>query len=469
METIEQVGTEQKADHHRDRFLPKTDAFELGRSLRNSTPRSSQSEWRPTGNRRDPVDVLIQNCKGREEHLIPIRYGRMLQSPFAFYRGAAAIMAADLATTPSTGVNVQCCGDCHLLNFGAYATPERRSVFDINDFDETLPAPWEWDVKRLAASFVIAALHNGADKQAAREIALTCVESYRNHTIDYAEMSPLEVWYASISVNDIIELAKSEESKKRMSRRVERAKAKSITGENFPKLTKVENGKVMIVDNLPLIYHFKEADTQTYFEMVEDAFQRYAATLGEEKRILFHQYRFVDFAAKVVGVGSVGRLCAISLRMTANNQPLFLQVKEATASVLEPFTQRSIYSNCGQRVVQGQKLMQAASDIFLGWAVGARGRHFYVRQLRDMKIKPLVEVFDTDTMMDYASLCGWALARAHARSGKSAIVAGYLGNNSKFEEAAAKFAIAYADQNEQDFDALRSAVKSGRLEAYFEQ
>ncbi|HEY6955402.1 MAG TPA: DUF2252 family protein, partial [Flavisolibacter sp.] len=278
-----------------------------------------------------------------------------------------------------------------------------------------------------------------------------------------------EVWYASISVNDIIELAKSEESKKRMSRRVERAKAKSLTGENYPGLTKVENGKVVIIDHPPLIYHFKESDTQTYFDMVEEAFQQYAATLGEEKRILFDQYKFVDFAAKVVGVGSVGRLCAISLRMTANNQPLFLQVKEATSSVLEPFTRRSVYSNCGQRVVQGQKLMQAASDIFLGWAVGARGRHFYVRQLRDMKIKPLIEVFNNETMMDYASLCGWALARAHARSGKSAIVAGYLGNNSKFAEAIAKFAIAYADQNEQDFDALRSAVKSGRLEAYFEQ
>ena len=378
-------------------------------------------------------------------------------------------MATDLATTPSTGINVQCCGDCHLLNFGAYATPERRAVFDINDFDETLPAPWEWDLKRLAASFVIAALHNGAEKQIAREIAVACIESYRTHTIEYAEMSPLEIWYTSISVSDILQMTRSEQSKKRILKRVEKAEARSLTSEDYPKLTKVENGRVTIVDNPPLIYHYNTADEGKYFEMVEEAFQQYARTLGEEKRILFDQYRFVDFAAKVVGVGSVGRLCGISLRMTANDQPLFLQVKEATTSVLEPFTQRSVFLNSGQRVVQGQKLMQAASDIFLGWAEGVTGRHFYVRQLRDMKMKPLVEVFDNDTMIDYAGLCGWALARAHARSGKSTVVAGYLGNSSKFAEAIAKFAIAYAEQNEQDFNTLRGAVKSGRLEAYFEQ
>jgi uncharacterized protein (DUF2252 family) len=410
----------------------------------------------------------METSKGREAHLIPIRYGRMLQSPFAFYRGAAAIMAADLAKTASTGIYVQSCGDCHLVNFGSYATPERRIVFDINDFDETLPAPWEWDVKRLAASFVIAAMHNNVSKTQAEEIAITCVESYREHTDEYAQMSPLQVWYSSISVEDVMQMAKSAEAKKRLSKQLEKAKNKGLTGEDYPKLTKVENGKVSIVDSPPLIYHPKDAGAAKYRETIEEAFQRYAETLGEEKRTLFNQYKFIDIAIKVVGVGSVGRICGISLRMSANNEPLFLQVKQAATSVLEPFAGKSVYSNSGQRVVQGQKMMQAASDIFLGWGTGMNGRQFYVRQLRDMKIKPLVEVFDDKTMVDYARLCGWALARAHARSGKSAIINGYLGNSSKFADAVAEFSVAYAEQNEKDFAALKKAVRAGKLEAYFE-
>lgn len=466
---MEEKTPDKKQNDHTGHLLSRAEAFEYGKSLRDKTPRTSHAEWRPSSSRPDPVQILIDSSEGREAHLIPIRYGRMLKSPFAFYRGAAGIMAADLANTRSTGVYVQSCGDCHLVNFGGYATPERRIAFDINDFDETLPAPWEWDLKRLAASFVIAALHNNINKETAKEIAVACVESYHEHTDYYAKQSPLEVWYSSISVEDVIKVSSSEQAKKRFSKQVEKARNRALNDEDFPKLTKVENGKTTIADNPPLIYHRNDADSKKYFQEVEEAFQRYAETLGAEKRILFDQYEFVDIATKVVGVGSVGRLCGISLRMTADNEPLFLQVKEATTSVLEPFTRKSIFQHSGQRVVHGQKMMQAASDIFLGWGAGTRGRHFYVRQLRDMKIKPLVEVFEGDTMIDYAKLCGWTLARAHARSGKADIIDGYLGNSAKFAEAIADFGLAYAEQNEKDFEALKNSVRAGKLEAYFEE
>ena len=456
-------------DHSRDQLLSRSEAIEFGKSLRNKAPRTSHGEWKASNKRRDPVEILTESSEGRDANLIPIRYGRMLKSPFAFYRGAAGIMAADLAQTPSTGIYVQSCGDYHLVNFGSYATPERKVAFDINDFDETLPAPWEWDVKRLATSFVIAAIHNGSSKQEAKKNAIACVESYRRHTTEYAQLSPLEVWYSNISVNDILDMTKSQGAKKRFTKQLEKAKNKSLTGEDYPKLTNNVNGIVRITDNPPLIFHRKDVDAEKYFREIEAAFQQYAETLGAEKRILFDQYKFVDMATKVVGVGSVGRLCGISLRMTADNEPLFLQVKEATSSVLEPFTRKSAFQNSGQRVVHGQKLMQAATDIFLGWGVGVSGRHFYVRQLRDMKIKPLVEVFEEDTMTSYAELCGWTLARAHARSGKSTIISAYLGNSSKFADAIADFSILYGEQNESDYAATKKAVADGKLEAYFEE
>ena len=468
MKTKEVKGSKEK-EASSDHLLSRTEATAYGKSLRNKAPRVSHADWHTPSSRADPVHILMETSKGREAQLIPIRYGRMLQSPFAFYRGGAAIMAADLAKTPSTGVYVQSCGDCHLVNFGSFATPERRIVFDINDFDETSPAPWEWDVKRLAASFVIAAMHNGIGVAKAKEVAIACVESYHEHTNEYAQMNPLEVWYSSISVDDVLQMAKSTEAKKRLSKQLEKAKSKSLAGEDYPKLTKIENGVVSILDAPPLIYHRKDANAKKFTQQVEEAFQRYAENLGDEKSTLFNQYKFIDIATKVVGVGSVGRICGISLRMTADNEPLFLQVKEAVTSVLEPYAGKSVYKNSGHRVVQGQKMMQAASDIFLGWGTGTTGRHFYVRQLRDMKIKPLVEVFDDKTMMDYASLCGWALARAHARSGKSDIISGYLGSSSKFADSLAEFGVAYAEQNEKDFTALKRAVGAGKLEAYFEQ
>jgi uncharacterized protein (DUF2252 family) len=468
MNTKELKASKEKKDHA-DHLMSRAEATEYGRSLRNKTPRASLAVWQASSSRTDPVDILIETSKGREPSLIPIRYGRMLQSPFAFYRGAAAIMAADLAKTPPTGVYVQACGDCHLVNFGGFATPERRMIFDINDFDETLPAPWEWDVKRLAASFVIAAMHNDISTTKAKEIAIACVESYRKHMDEYAHLSPLEVWYSSISVDDVMHMIKSVEAKKYLTNQLEKAKNKSLAGEDCPKLTKPENGKVSIADNPPLIYHHKGADGEIFNQHVKEAFQRYAETLGDEKRVLFNQYKFIDVTAKVVGVGSVGRICGIALRMTADNEPLFLQVKEAVTSVLEPFAGKTVYKNSGQRVVLGQKLMQAASDIFLGWGTAMNGRHFYVRQLRDMKISPQVEVYDDKIMMIYARLCGWALARAHARSGKSAIINGYLGSSSKFADAVAEFGVTYAEQNEKDFVALKKAVKAGKLVAYMER
>ncbi|MFL5809371.1 MAG: DUF2252 family protein, partial [Flavisolibacter sp.] len=311
--------------------------------------------------------------------------------------------------------------------------------------------------------------NNGLDQPEAKEIAIACVESYRKHTDEYAQMNPLEVWYSAISVENVMQMTKSDEAKKRFLKQVEKAKARSLTGEDYPKITTLANDEFSIVDNPPLIYHRKDEDSEKFIRLVEEAFQRYAQTLGGEKRILFDQYRFVDIAVKVVGVGSVGRICGISLRMTADNEPLFLQVKEAAPSVLEKFTRKCAFENNGQRVVAGQKLMQAATDIFLGWSTGTTGRHFYVRQLRDMKIKPLVEIFDEETLLDYARLCGWTLARAHARSGKSAIIDGYLGNSNKFADAVADFGLAYAEQNQKDFAALKNAVKKGTLEAYFEE
>ena len=469
METTIQARPETNNTDRYNQPLSRSKARELGRLLRAEVPRTSHAEWRPAADRPDTVDILVETSKGREPNLVPIRYGRMLKSPFAFYRGAAAIMSADLAKTGSTGVYVQSCGDCHLSNFGSYATPERQVVFDINDFDETHPAPWEWDLKRLAASFVIAALNNGIDKTKAKEIAIVCVESFHEHTAEFAQMSPLEVWYSRISVNDIMGMANSEEARKRLSKQLEKAKNKSLNGEGYPKMISEASGKFSIADNPPLIFHFKDAQGEAYRQAVEEAFQKYAETLGSEKKVLFNQYKFIDIAAKVVGVGSVGRLCGISLRMTEDNEPLFLQVKEATSSVLEPFTRKSAFENNGQRVVHGQKLMQAASDIFLGWGTGTRGNHFYVRQLRDMKIKPLVEIFEEETMADYARLCGWTLARAHARSDRAAIIDGYLGSSAKFADAVAQFAVSYAEQNEKDFAALRNAVRTGKIEAVFEE
>jgi uncharacterized protein (DUF2252 family) len=384
----------------------------------------------------------------------------MMQSPFAFYRGAAAIMAADLAITPTSGIRVQACGDCHLMNFGGFGTPERRIVFDINDFDETLPAPWEWDLKRLAVSFVLAGRNNGLKEAESRKAALRCIQSYHEHMHCYAEIGPLEMWYQRM--DNMVACIQSRKWKKIVQKQIAKAATRTVAEYDFPKLASVKNGQVRIKDNPPLIFHQRGVGTAEYDRLVKDAFRCYRETLPDDLKTLLDRYEVKDVAVKVVGVGSVGTRCAILLIMTSDDEPLFLQVKEVHESVLEPYSGKSVYSNNGQRVVAGQRLMQAASDMFLGWTEQL-GRHFYVRQLRDIKIEPLVEIFDSGALADYGEWCGWALARAHAKSGDAATISGYLGNSSRFDDAVSNFAVAYADQNERDYQALLEAIRNGKI------
>jgi uncharacterized protein (DUF2252 family) len=438
------------------------------KAIRDSCPRASHADWKPPANRSDPIDILEASNKGRLPELIPVRYGRMLTSPFVFFRGAAAIMAADLARTPNTGIRVQVCGDAHLMNFGVFATPERRVIFDINDFDETLPAPWEWDVKRLATSFLIASRSNGFNESAARRIVLSCVRSYRERMAEFAQMRTLEVWYARLDLERILPSIKDREAQKRLQQRMHKAETSDVFEADFPKLVRVENGEPTIRDNPPLIYHLPEQAGPEFEAKVDDAFARYRDSLPDERRVLLDRYQRKDLAIKVVGVGSVGTFCAVVLMMADVDDPLFLQVKEAAASVLEPYAGKSIYGNHGQRVVTGLKLMQSASDLFLGWTEGREGRHFYVRQLHDIKVKLLVELFTVKLMVQYAEYCGWALARAHARAGQPALIAGYLGKGDQFDEALANFATAYAEQNERDYKALVRAATQGRIQVQTE-
>jgi uncharacterized protein (DUF2252 family) len=435
-----------------------------GKSLRNSVSRKQHAQWSPPRRRRDPVEMVIESSKGRIEQLVPIRYGRMMASPFTFYRGTANIMAADLASTPVSGVQAQICGDCHMLNFGGFATPERRLIFDVNDFDETLPGPWEWDVKRLATSLVLASRSNGFSAADQRDSAEACVRSYREHMAEYADMRALDVWYASLDVNDVLKIARDKDAKNRLRKRIQKEEARGVVEHDFPKMAEEIAGRFLIKDNPPLIYHHAHLNLAESRDNVRQGLTRYRGSLSDDRKTLLDRYQMVDLAMKVVGVGSVGTFCAIALMMAADNDPLFLQLKEAGPSVLEPYVRKSAYTNHGQRVVIGQRLMQSASDIFLGWTHGRAGRHFYVRQLHDMKIKPLAEIFDPTTMADYATLCGWAVASAHARSGDSAMIAGYLGKGDTFDRAVANFSIAYADQAERDHAAFMDAIRKGRIE-----
>ncbi len=448
--------------------LSRKERSEAGRALRDACPRSSHALWQPPADRLDVVGVLNRSAEGRIPELVPIRHGRMMRSPFTFFRGAAMSMAADLATTPVTGLRVQACGDAHLCNFGGFATPERRVILDINDLDETLPAPWEWDIKRLAASFVLASRANGHSEAQAREAALTCVQSYRMAMNKFGEMRVLDVWYSSLDLEKVLEEMDDPDLRKRIRKRLEKARDRSVLEHDFPELVTMTGGEPLIKDNPPLLYHPFEKGHQGFDDIVRSAFAAYRESMPEHRRVLLDRYTLVDIALKVVGIGSVGSYCAVMLLMADDDDPLFLQVKEARASVLEPFTGRSVYANHAERVVKGQFLMQAASDLFLGWTEGRHGRHFYIRQLRDMKIKPLVEIFTPSDMIRYAELCGWILARAHARSGDPAAISGYLGKSDKFDEAIATFSFAYADQTEQDHAALVAAVRAGVVDVILE-
>lgn len=433
-----------------------------GKRLRERVPRSSQAEWKLSRNRPDPIQLLKHADRGRLEALLPIRYARMKQSPFGFFRGSAALMAADLSTTPSTGLGVQACGDCHIANFGGFGSPERRLVFDINDFDETLPAPWEWDVKRLAASVVLAGRQIGARDRVCGDAALETVAAYRTHMRQYARMTALNTWYSHLDAEIFIKEAKTAEDRKYW-RQLE-GSARLQTAEHiFPKMTAVVRGRRRIVDRPPLVYHprdYSKIDTH-----VREMFHRYRHTLPEERRVILDRYQIVDIARKVVGVGSVGTRCAVALLMAGENDALFLQFKEALPSVLEARAGKSRYENHGERVVTGQRMLQASSDVFLGWTRDDDGHDYYFRQLRDMKMSIDVGKLNKDELLEYVEICGWALARAHARTGDAARIGGYLGKKDVFDVAVRKFAIAYADQTERDHQALVKAVRAGKLRA----
>jgi uncharacterized protein (DUF2252 family) len=440
----------------------------MGKSLREKCPRKAHAVWQPPETRPDPMLLLEESSQGRIPQLIPVRYGRMVTSPFAWYRGTALIMASDLAGTPATGLRVQACGDAHLMNFGAFATPERRVIFDINDLDETLPAPWEWDVKRLAASFVLACRNNGFSEDCARDAALGSVRSYREHMARFSEMRFLDVWYESIDIEKLIPTIEDVEARRRAVRRLEKARQRSVLEHDFPALVHANGLAPTIRESPPLIFHWREQGHEEHMANVRKAFADYRETLSEHRRVLLDRFKLMDIAIKVVGVGAVGRACFVILMMAGDDDPLFLQVKEAGPSVLEAYAGKSVYSNHGQRVVAGCKLMQSAGDLFLGWTRGRAGRDFYIRQLRDMKVKMLVEIFTPGVMMQYAEVCGRCLARAHARSGEPARISGYLGKSDQFDEAIADFSLAYADQSERDHEVFMKAVRAGKVEVFIE-
>ena len=480
---------------------------EHGRRAREHTPLDSHNGWRPAKDRTDVVTLLDEQNRTRDQDLVPVRHGRMMASPFTFYRGAARVMAADLEATPTAGLDAQLCGDAHLSNFGAFASPERKLVFDVNDFDETLPGPFEYDVKRMAASFTIAARNNGFTKADTRAATMTSVAAYREAMAGFAQMGTMEVWYAHLDEDDIrasIRAAvgaaeqhdkngkghhdkKHEKSEKGKAGKPDRAlqragkvaektlqKAHSRDSlQALSKLAELVDGEYRIVNQPPIVVPMRDLETaygvsgdQTE-QIIRDQFSAYRATLQDDRRRLLERFEIVDVARKVVGVGSVGtRAFIVLLQGRDAHDPLFLQVKEATASVLEQYLPKSRYAEAGERVVQGQRIMQAASDIFLGWTAGADvNRHYYWRQLRDMKGSAVVEAMIPAGLTLYARLCGWTLARAHARSGDPVAVAQYLGDGDAFDRSITDFSARYADQNEQDFQEFVKAVRSGRLQA----
>ncbi len=448
-----------------------------GKAARAEVPRASQAEFNPPPRRADPIDLLERQAKTRVPELVPIRYGRMLVSPFTFYRGAALIMASDLAGTPRSGLQVQCCGDAHLSNFGVFASPERRLVFDVNDFDETLPGPWEWDVKRLAVSMLIAAQYNGFAVKDQDQIVLDTVAEYRTAMAGFATMKNLDVWYAHLDVEATIAELGSQFNAKQV-KRTEKALAKARTKDSmsaFSKLTREVDGQARIAAEPPLIVPIDELaqgiERDEMFDALHELLRSYRATLQHDRRVLLEQFELVDFARKVVGVGSVGTRAWIALLLGRDGQdPLFLQLKEAESAVLEEFLQDSEFENHGERVVTGQRLMQASSDIFLGWlhvesGLDSKPRDFYGRQLKDWKGSAEVEQMVPRGMATYGRLCGWTLARAHARSGDRIAIAAYLGKSAAFDRAIVEFSHAYAEQNQRDYKALTEAVESGRITA----
>jgi uncharacterized protein (DUF2252 family) len=450
-----------------------------GKAARSVSPRSTHGQWEPASDRPDPVELLEHQAGSRVGQLVPLRYGRMLVSPFTFYRGAAAVMAADLAPTPRSGLETQLCGDAHLSNFGAFASPERRLVFDLNDFDETLPGPWEWDLKRLVASFSLAGRDRGCSDSERRSIVLAAAREYRETMRRLAQMSNLESWYQQLDAESIAAgwaNAVGGKQRKAFERNVAKARAKD-SERAFSKLVEEVDGKLRIISNPPLIVPIEELAEEAkgvdLAALVRHVLSEYRDSLPIERRALIDGYKLIDIAFKVVGVGSVGTRAWIALLLGRDrSDPLFLQVKEAQRSVLEPYTAPSEFDLQGERVVHGQRLMQAASDSLLGWVrsegIDGKSRDFYVRQLWDWKGSVRVESMDARGLTAYAEICGRTLAHAHARGGDRIAIAAYLGKSDVFDTAMVEFAEAYADQSERDYAALKAAVDAGRVEAMAE-
>ena len=438
-----------------------------GKALRDVATRKAQKEWKPPADRPDPVDLLIESSKGRVEELLPIRYSRMMVSPFTFYRGAAAIMASDLSCTPSTGKTLIADGDCHLLNFGGFATAERKLIFDINDFDEVSFAPWEWDLKRLVASFVVAGQSNGFDPHDCKEAGWLAAQAYRQRMAEYTEMPTLEVWNDAFDLDTVIGNIEDKETRRFYTKKLSKATEQSAHEKEFAKLTFTAGDTPRILDQPPLIFHYGDQRDKEYLQTAIETLQGYRKNINLGVNLLLDRFELVDVAFKVVGVGSVGTVCGIILLMSGMGDPLFLQFKQARQSVLEPYCGANPYAHAGQRVVIGQRAMQAAGDIFLGWTTGTGERkvQFYIRQLSDAKIKPVIETMKPINLKAYAGLCGRVLARAHARSGDPVVLTGYMGKSTAFEDALADFGVTYAEQNQCDHASLLDAIRSGRLEA----
>jgi uncharacterized protein (DUF2252 family) len=444
------------ADH--GHATPKLDERRAkGADWRRQVPLSAQANWLPPANRADPIEILIEQGTIRIQDLLPVRYARMRRDPFAFLRGAAAVMAADLAAGPSTGLRVQACGDCHLGNFGGYAAPEGTPVFDVNDFDETLPAPFEWDVKRLAASLAVAGRVAKTSDRECRELARTAARSYRRYLGKLALLSPLAAWSSRIDLTTAI----AEVDSNKIRHHIERRREIMVRGakEHYG-LVEQKNGDWRIKDKPPLVRHLSHHELHAH-----QAFASYNETLAEDRRVLLQRYHRRDVAFKTVGVGSVGTFCAIGLFVADDGSPLLLQIKEAQESVLAPFAGASDYANHGERVIIGERMMQATPDVFLGWTRNpVNGHYFYVRRLKDPRLANLGALFE-ETLPYYAKLCGHTLARAHARAGDAVALSGYMGEDSEFDKAIAEFAMAYADQTERDWRALLNAIKAGRISA----
>jgi uncharacterized protein (DUF2252 family) len=443
-------------------YKPSEQRRQEGKNLREKVPRESHADFDMAPDRTDPVKAIKKSSEGRLQHLIPIRYGRMSKSVFAFYRGTASLMAMDLATTMTSDIRVQACGDCHLSNFGLFATPERNLIFDINDFDETLPAPFEWDIKRLATSFYVGARDNNFSDKDCKTIARTCVKAYREATAKFSTMKVLDVWYAKYDVDTLIKSAPDAEAKRNRERIAEQARA-SISEYVFPKITSVHDGRRTIIDQIPLVYH--PPPEEKVPENFLDVIQMYRETLPYERRLLLDRYHIEDIAYKVVGVGSVGTRCGVALLMAEADDPLLLQVKEARASVLEPYAGKSEFDHEGERIVVGQRLMQSASDMMLGWTTGKNKLHFYIRQLRDMKYSADISTMKPIQLSRYAEICGWTLARAHARSGDASMIYGYIGKSDVFDRAIETFAQRYTDQTKRDYELFLDAIESGEIKA----